>query len=99
MLNIIVFNYLGWCDHLYLIVTFFKLFSIPIIYCKSSAFRDGRAVTDADAVAEGTQNLFLTVSPTNHEHDLFSGISFILVLYSLFWYVNVSAKADDKSKR
>lgn len=28
---------------------------------------------------------------------LFSGISFILVLYSLFWYVNLSAKADEKT--
>jgi len=28
---------------------------------------------------------------------LFSGISFILVLYSLFWYVNLSALADKRS--
>ncbi len=50
--------------------------TVPIIYCKSSAFRDGRAISDADAVAVGTQNLFLTVLPENQSHPLFRGISF-----------------------
>ncbi|MFG6686977.1 hypothetical protein ACGK9U_10370 [Mariniflexile sp. HNIBRBA6329] len=48
----------------------------PIIYNKSSAFRNGRAVTDADAVATNTQNLSVTVSPQNQSHDLYSGIDF-----------------------
>ncbi|SDM49811.1 Por secretion system C-terminal sorting domain-containing protein [Catalinimonas alkaloidigena] len=50
--------------------------SVPIIYSKTSAFRDGRAVQDADAVAIGTQRLELTVPQANQAHDLFRGIDF-----------------------
>ena len=48
----------------------------PIIYNKSSAFRDGRAVTDTDANNLNTQNLSITVLPENQDNDLFSGIDF-----------------------
>lgn len=48
--------------------------TIPIIYNKSWAFRDGRAVTDADAAVTATQNLSVTV--TNNAHPLFNGIDF-----------------------
>ena len=50
--------------------------SIPIIYNKSWAFRNGRAVTDADAAVTGTQNLSVTVDVANQTHSLFSGIDF-----------------------
>lgn len=53
-----------------------KNVTVPIIYCKSSAFRDGKAVSDADASATSTQNLFLTVPTANQDHELFSGIDF-----------------------
>ncbi|UKM63925.1 T9SS type A sorting domain-containing protein [Flavobacteriaceae bacterium GSB9] len=46
----------------------------PIIYNKTWAFRDGRAVTDADASVEATQNV--SVTATNTLHPLFSGIDF-----------------------
>ncbi|WP_439132577.1 hypothetical protein [Polaribacter sp.] len=50
--------------------------SIPIIYNKSWAFRNGKAVTDADAAVTGTQNLSVTVDAANQTHPLFSGIDF-----------------------
>ncbi|UKM63924.1 T9SS type A sorting domain-containing protein [Flavobacteriaceae bacterium GSB9] len=53
-----------------------KNVTVPIIYNKSGAFRDGKAVTDVDAVAESTQNLFITVPQANQDHDIFSGINF-----------------------
>ncbi|MFL1012905.1 hypothetical protein [Flavisericum labens] len=53
-----------------------KNVTVPIIYCKTGAFRNGRAVTDADAVADGTRNLFITVPEANQNHDIFSGIDF-----------------------
>ncbi|MGY5355638.1 hypothetical protein [Wenyingzhuangia sp. IMCC45467] len=46
--------------------------SIPIIYNKTWAFRDGRAVTDSDAAVTATQNITVTV--TDPAHALFSGI-------------------------
>src|SRR5210317_700722 len=48
--------------------------SIPIIYNKSWAFRNGKAVTDADAAVTGTQNLSVTVNATNQTNPIFSGI-------------------------
>ena len=53
-----------------------KNVTVPIIYCKTGAFRDGRAVTDADATAVSTSNLFITVPLANQNHDIFSGIDF-----------------------
>ena len=50
--------------------------TIPIIYNKTFAFRNTRAVTDADAAVTQTQNLLVTVDPGNQSHDLFSGIDF-----------------------
>ncbi|MFI1771305.1 hypothetical protein [Thalassobellus citreus] len=50
--------------------------TIPIIYNKSWAFRNGKAVTDADAAVTGTQNLFVTVAPANQSNPIFSGIDF-----------------------
>ncbi|MFI1743895.1 T9SS type A sorting domain-containing protein [Thalassobellus sediminis] len=50
--------------------------TIPIIYNKTWAFRDGKAVTDTDAAVTGTQNLSVTVDPSNQSHGLFSGIDF-----------------------
>ncbi len=46
----------------------------PIIYNKTWAFRDGRAITDADAAVTATQNL--SVTATNTAHPLFRGIDF-----------------------
>ena len=46
----------------------------PIIYNKTWAFRDGRAVTDADASVEATQNV--SVTATNKLHPLYNGIDF-----------------------
>ena len=48
--------------------------TIPIIYNKTWAFRNGKAVTDADAAVTGTQNLSVTV--TDPSNVLFSGIDF-----------------------
>lgn len=50
---------------------------IPIIYNKTSAFTDGRAVTDTDVMVLGTQNLSITVDPSNQSHELFNGIDFL----------------------
>ncbi|WMI65160.1 T9SS type A sorting domain-containing protein [Aestuariibaculum sp. YM273] len=46
----------------------------PIIYNKSWAFRSGRAITDADASVEATQNVSVTAVNTNH--PLLKGIDF-----------------------
>ena len=46
--------------------------TVPIIYNKSWAFRNGKAITDADASVSGTANL--SVTATNTAHPLFSGI-------------------------
>jgi O-antigen/teichoic acid export membrane protein len=40
------------------------------------------------AIGVKMNNIYLSIM-------LFSGISFILVLYTLFWYLNLSAQADD----
>ncbi|KJD34310.1 hypothetical protein PK35_00330 [Tamlana nanhaiensis] len=48
--------------------------TIPIIYNKTWAFRDGRAITDSDAAVTATQNLSVTATNTNH--FLFKGIDF-----------------------
>lgn len=53
-----------------------KNVSIPIIYNKTWAFRDGFAVTDADAAVTATQNFFITVPEANQDHGMFSGIDF-----------------------
>ena len=53
-----------------------KNVTVPIIYCKNGAFRNNKAVTDADAVAVNTANLFITVPLANQSHDIFSGIDF-----------------------
>ncbi|MFG6687287.1 T9SS type A sorting domain-containing protein [Mariniflexile sp. HNIBRBA6329] len=51
--------------------------TIPIIYNKSYAFRNTRAVTDADAsVPNGQTEVDVTVDPTNQSNILFRGISF-----------------------
>ncbi len=50
--------------------------SIPVIYNKSWAFRNGKAITDADASVSGTQNVSVTVPTANQNNPLFSGIDF-----------------------
>ncbi|MFD0990154.1 T9SS type A sorting domain-containing protein [Mariniflexile jejuense] len=51
--------------------------TIPIIYNKSYAFRDGKAVTDADASVPSSQtDVAVTVDPLNQGNELFRGISF-----------------------
>lgn len=46
--------------------------NVPVIYNKTWAFRDGRAVTDADATVTATQSVSITA--TNVNHPLFRGI-------------------------
>ncbi|MCH4553843.1 T9SS type A sorting domain-containing protein [Aestuariibaculum lutulentum] len=48
--------------------------TIPIIYNKTWAFRNTRAITDADATVSATQNV--SVTATNTSHPLFTGIDF-----------------------
>ena len=51
--------------------------TIPIIYNKSYAFRNGRAVTDADATVPSPQtDVTVTVAPANQTSPLFKGINF-----------------------
>ncbi|MFD0988756.1 hypothetical protein ACFQ1R_01490 [Mariniflexile jejuense] len=51
--------------------------TIPIIYNKSYAFRNGKAVTDANAsVPNGQTDVTVTVAPANQTSPLFKGISF-----------------------
>ena len=51
--------------------------TIPIIYNKSYAFRNGRAVTDADATVPSPQtDVAVTIDPLNQGNELFRGISF-----------------------
>ncbi|HEY6144447.1 MAG TPA: T9SS type A sorting domain-containing protein [Flavobacterium sp.] len=54
-----------------------KNFTIPVIYNKTFALRNGRAVTDSDAVVTQSPSvLSVTVDPLNQTNPLFSGISF-----------------------
>ncbi|WP_370476242.1 T9SS type A sorting domain-containing protein [Tamlana flava] len=54
-----------------------KSITVPVIYCKSEAFRNGRAITDADAGIAGTKtSISVTVDPANQSNPLFSGIDF-----------------------
>lgn len=53
-----------------------KNVTVPIIYNKTWAFRNGKAVTDVDAAVTATQNLSITVDPANQSNALFSGIDF-----------------------
>ncbi|MEN3323244.1 T9SS type A sorting domain-containing protein [Mariniflexile soesokkakense] len=53
-----------------------KNVTVPIIYNKTWAFRNGKAVTDADAAVTGTQNLAVTVDPANQSNPMFRGINF-----------------------
>ncbi|MEL0456434.1 T9SS type A sorting domain-containing protein [Flavobacteriaceae bacterium SZ-1-7] len=57
-----------------------KSITVPVIYCKSEAFRDGRAITDVTAPVAGIANvktsISVTVDPANQGNPLFSGIDF-----------------------
>ncbi|WP_435138314.1 T9SS type A sorting domain-containing protein [Formosa sp. A9] len=54
-----------------------KNITVPVIYCKSEAFRDGRAITDADAgIASNKSSLSVTVASEHQSNPLFSGIDF-----------------------
>ncbi|MEN3324151.1 hypothetical protein VP395_10455 [Mariniflexile soesokkakense] len=53
-----------------------KNLSIPVIYNKSWALRNGRAVTDADAAMAISPATTLTVDLANQTNPLFSGITF-----------------------
>lgn len=53
-----------------------KNLTIPVIYNKSWALRNTRAVTDADAAINISPALTLTVDPANQSNALFKGITF-----------------------
>ena len=54
-----------------------KNLTVPVIYNKSEAFRDGRAIFDADAGIAGTKSsISVTVDPSNQSNELFNGIDF-----------------------
>lgn len=54
-----------------------KNISVPVIYCKTEAFRNGKAVSSAAAgIAKNKSSLSVTVPADNQSHELFSGIDF-----------------------
>ncbi|MES2575560.1 MAG: T9SS type A sorting domain-containing protein [Bacteroidota bacterium] len=53
-----------------------KNLTIPVIYNKTFALRNTRAVTDSDAAIVVSSALSITVDPSKQSNPLFSGISF-----------------------
>lgn len=61
-----------------------KNITIPVIYNKSWALRNTKAVTDADAAMAISPATTLTVDPANQSNALFKGISFTGNEFSLY---------------
>ncbi len=58
--------------------------SAPVIYNKTWALRDGKAIASANAAVSATTNLTVDVAPENQMNPLFSGLAFVNDKLTLF---------------
>ncbi|MEQ8241097.1 MAG: Ig-like domain-containing protein [Cyclobacteriaceae bacterium] len=69
--------------------------SAPVIYNKTFALRNGRAISSADASVERTTELSVSVSPMNQSNPLFTGVNFTNNEVKIFNSLSTSGNALD----